>query len=293
MESLFEKAENIEKIRKIGFLHAVEPFAPEGDELQEIIQKELRPEAQPFGVSPTGGEVYVGKWFVWMGFINVTRTPPERDGGVDLILDDYLVQVKTWQKGWIGVAALRELYGVARLENKEAIFVSSRTLSDDAKAFADRAKMPVFHFSAEENLFQPGNETAEQLFRVKLAQKALRYMLVTAHSRNVALAVILAGSVGMFLELEEYLPEPLTRYFRKVGNDIGILLLQIEEKKLDRLKKLLDPTQEAEWHQIGADMLEEHFLLVSYATKLNNRLETSCKELDLALSNVYRDAFSQ
>ena len=64
------------------------------------------------------------------------------DGGVDLELhmgsDKYLVQCKQWKVSKVGVAIVRELYGVMTAERAVGGFVvASGAFTDDAKAFAE------------------------------------------------------------------------------------------------------------------------------------------------------------
>lgn len=64
------------------------------------------------------------------------------DGGVDLELhmggDKYLVQCKQWKVSKVGVATVRELYGVMTAERAVGGFVvASGAFTDDAKAFAE------------------------------------------------------------------------------------------------------------------------------------------------------------
>jgi restriction system protein len=64
------------------------------------------------------------------------------DGGIDLELhmgtDKYLVQCKQWKSQRVGVATVRELYGVMAAERAVGGFVvASGAFTDDAKSFAD------------------------------------------------------------------------------------------------------------------------------------------------------------
>jgi restriction system protein len=64
------------------------------------------------------------------------------DGGVDLVLhmgkDKYLVQCKQWKTMKVGVATVRELYGVMTAQSAVGGFVvASGAFSDDARRFAE------------------------------------------------------------------------------------------------------------------------------------------------------------
>lgn len=76
------------------------------------------------------------------GFRVVERGGNGPDGGVDLELrvgkDKYLVQCKQWKVFKVGVATVRELYGVMAAEGAVGGFVvASGEFTEDAKRFAD------------------------------------------------------------------------------------------------------------------------------------------------------------
>ena len=87
-------------------------------------------------------EKLVGEVFRRKGFSvdeNGGRGP---DGGVDLVLrlgnDHYFVQCKQWKVDRVGVATVRELYGVMAAQGAVGGFVvASGSFTDDAKQFAD------------------------------------------------------------------------------------------------------------------------------------------------------------
>lgn len=76
------------------------------------------------------------------GYRVVERGGDGPDGGVNLELhqgsDKYLVQCKQWKVSKVGVATVRELYGVMTAERAVGGFVvASGAFTDDAKAFAE------------------------------------------------------------------------------------------------------------------------------------------------------------
>ena len=76
------------------------------------------------------------------GYRVVERGGDGPDGGIDLELhqgsDKYLVQCKQWKVSKVGVATVRELYGVMTAERAVGGFVvASGAFTDDAKAFAE------------------------------------------------------------------------------------------------------------------------------------------------------------
>lgn len=87
-------------------------------------------------------EGLVAESFRREGYRVVERGGNGPDGGVDLELhmgsDKYLVQCKQWKVSKVGVATVRELYGVMTAERAIGGFVvTSGALTDEAKAFAE------------------------------------------------------------------------------------------------------------------------------------------------------------
>lgn len=87
-------------------------------------------------------EGLVAECFRQQGYRVVERGGDGPDGGVDLELymasDKYLVQCKQWKTSKVGVATVRELYGVMTAERAIGGFVvTSGAFTDDAKAFAE------------------------------------------------------------------------------------------------------------------------------------------------------------
>jgi len=86
-------------------------------------------------------EKLTAAYFKAKGFEVIEQGGPSADGGVDLILkmgrDRYFVQCKHWKARKVGVAIVRELYGVMHAENVVGGFVvASGDFTADAKAFA-------------------------------------------------------------------------------------------------------------------------------------------------------------
>jgi restriction system protein len=87
-------------------------------------------------------EALVGETFRLRGFQVEARGGSGPDGGVDLALhlgrDTYLVQCKQWKSRSVGVATVRELFGVMTAEGAVGGFVvASGSFTDDAKRFAE------------------------------------------------------------------------------------------------------------------------------------------------------------
>lgn len=87
-------------------------------------------------------EELVGETFRQRGFHVERRGGSGQDGGVDLALhlgsDSYLVQCKQWKSRSVGVATVRELFGVMAAEGAIGGFVvASGAFTEEAKRFAE------------------------------------------------------------------------------------------------------------------------------------------------------------
>ena len=87
-------------------------------------------------------EQLVGEHFRRRGFAVQENDTGGADGGVDLVLtrgaDRYLVQCKQWRARQVGVAPVRELYGVMAAEGAAGGYVvTSGVFSEEAKRFAE------------------------------------------------------------------------------------------------------------------------------------------------------------
>ena len=94
-------------------------------------------------------EGLVAETFRRKGYRVVERGGDGPDGGVDLELhmgtDKYLVQCKQWKSQKVGVATVRELYGVMAAERAVGAFVvASGTFTDEAKSFSDGRSIELF-----------------------------------------------------------------------------------------------------------------------------------------------------
>ncbi len=94
-------------------------------------------------------EGLVAEAFRQQGYRVVERGGDGPDGGVDLELhmgsDKYLVQCKQWKSQKVGVAIVRELYGVMAAERAVGAFVvASGAFTEEAKNFAEGRAIQLF-----------------------------------------------------------------------------------------------------------------------------------------------------
>ncbi len=87
------------------------------------------------------------------GYTVIERGGNGPDGGVDLVLrmgqDKYLVQCKQWKTMKVGVATVRELYGVMAAQGAVGGFVvASGAFTEDARSFAEGRSINLVHTEA-------------------------------------------------------------------------------------------------------------------------------------------------
>jgi restriction system protein len=95
-------------------------------------------------------EQLVGEHFRRQGFTIRENEAGGADGGVDLVLtrgaDRYLVQCKQWRARQVGVAPVRELYGVMAAERAAGGYVvTSGVFTDEAKRFAEGREIELIN----------------------------------------------------------------------------------------------------------------------------------------------------
>lgn len=106
-------------------------------------------------------ELLVGQMFREKGYSVIEgEGEGSKDGGVDLTLRrrgrTYLVQCKHW-KGNVGVAVVRELFGVMSMQNAHhAYVVCSGKFTRDAAAFAERAGVSLIGLDQLERFIDAG-----------------------------------------------------------------------------------------------------------------------------------------
>jgi hypothetical protein len=118
-----------------------------------------KPNPQPMGVSHKGAEELAAQWMRFMGDSDARTTRFVADGGIDVESRRYVAQVKNWA-GTVGVAAVRELAGVAASDGRKPIFFTSGTYSSGAVEFANRSRMALFVYSAESGTIEAANSYA-------------------------------------------------------------------------------------------------------------------------------------
>ena len=108
-----------------------------------------------------GAEFLARDWMRHLGATEAVVTPERRDGGVDVISREFVAQVKHIRGEQIGVAAIRQLYGVATAESRRALFFSSSGYTRDALAFARENDIALFVVRYQEGRLVPHGALAQ------------------------------------------------------------------------------------------------------------------------------------
>lgn len=124
------------KRHRQSVLHATVAASPDRSALERLSWREF--------------ELLTAEVFRRKGFAVIERGGRGPDGGVDVELqmgsDKYLVQCKQWKSQKVGVATVRELYGVMAAEGAIGGFVvASGAFTVDACAFAEGRAIKLVH----------------------------------------------------------------------------------------------------------------------------------------------------
>lgn len=118
-----------------------------------------KPEPLPLGVSHAGAEKLAEMWMKHLGVTDAEVTRFSQDGGIDVVSKDFVAQVKNYV-GSVGAPEIQQLAGVMHTENRRGLFFTSGTYTVQAQTFADRAKIALFIYSAEQGELWGANEYA-------------------------------------------------------------------------------------------------------------------------------------
>jgi hypothetical protein len=111
-------------------------------------------------------EIDCAEWLQSHGEPSAQLTQDGADGGVDIISNRFVCQVKNYA-GSVGVPPIRALFGVSAAEEKLPIFFTTGTYTTSAVEFADKVSMPLFIFDARTRDCRGANYTARKLLSKK------------------------------------------------------------------------------------------------------------------------------
>lgn len=111
-------------------------------------------------------EIDCVEWLRLHGEPSAQLTQDGADGGVDIISNRFVCQVKNYA-GSVGVPPIRALYGVSAAEGKSPLFFSTGDYTNAAIEFADKVNMPLFVYDARTKDCQGANYSARKLLSKK------------------------------------------------------------------------------------------------------------------------------
>ena len=129
--------------------------------LSGLFEPALKPEKQQFGVSDEGAESLVAQWMRWLGVYDAEATKFVGDGGIDVESSKYIAQVKNFT-GLVGIAAIRELAGVAAVDGRIGLFFTSGSYPREADMWAESAGIYLFQYDAKEAKLRACNSLAKE-----------------------------------------------------------------------------------------------------------------------------------
>lgn len=133
-----------------------------------VFATQHKPAKQPYGVSDEGAESLVAQWMVWLGVFDAQATKYVGDGGIDVESAVFIAQVKNFA-GFVGVAAIRELKGVAAVDGRIPLFFTSGEYSKGADEWSEEAGVYLFQYDAKAGVLRPKNRLAEKAMQEGLA----------------------------------------------------------------------------------------------------------------------------
>lgn len=123
-----------------------------------------RPIPSPRGTDARGAEEVVAQWMRHLGANDAQVTQYTGDGGIDVVSRRCIAQVKHYA-GSVGVAAIRELVGVAAADRhrRQPLFFTKTGYAAGAVVFADNAGVVLFVYDIERADLRAMNGIAKTL----------------------------------------------------------------------------------------------------------------------------------
>lgn len=115
-------------------------------------------------ITPREAEELAAHWMRSLGAVGVAVTQFTGDGGIDVTSIGYIAQVKHFATN-VGVAPIRELSGVVRMDGRRGLFFATNGYAPGAIAFADRSGIALFRMHVEEEELAAVNTIAEAFLK--------------------------------------------------------------------------------------------------------------------------------
>lgn len=113
-------------------------------------------------LTPRQAEELAARWMRALGAEEVRVTQFSGDGGVDVTSSKYIAQVKHFA-GNVGVAPIRELSGVVRVDGRRGLFFVTNGYAPGAIEFAHRSGIALFTMNHRTGQLMAVNEVAQAL----------------------------------------------------------------------------------------------------------------------------------
>ena len=107
-------------------------------------------------------ELVAAEWMSFFGYGTATTTPPGADGGIDVLADLAVAQVKM-EALPVGRPVVQQLHGVAAVEAKVGVCFALAGYTEEAVSWADRAGLPLFRFDLQ-GCPEPANRAARAVW---------------------------------------------------------------------------------------------------------------------------------
>lgn len=111
--------------------------------------------------SPRDAEAAARDWLIYLGYPDARMTVVGPDEGVDVQSDEVVAQVKSGQSV-TGRPVVQQIFGISELVEKEPFLFTVGGVTDEARAWADRAEVAIFQLDLSGNA-RPLNGHARQV----------------------------------------------------------------------------------------------------------------------------------
>lgn len=132
-------------------------------ELRQLVNGAWQPQGPPpprmASCTPREAEYVAAQWMRYLGATSCRVTQASRDGGMDIISDTHVAEVKHHQSP-VGVNFVRQIYGAATGASKQAVFFSLSEFTRTAEEFADTNSIPLFRYDPQERTLTAKSRSA-------------------------------------------------------------------------------------------------------------------------------------
>lgn len=111
-------------------------------------------------------EEYCARHLRSIGFVSAKTTRFSKDGGIDIICDELVVQCKHLQgSGSVSVSVVREIFGIASHHSKLAVVITSGSYTKAAEREAQIFGVALFRLDELKGILEAKNNASRQLLK--------------------------------------------------------------------------------------------------------------------------------